>query len=97
MIVKDKRSNDPRIYKIQTKALKYYIERMLFQHIQKIGIELKRTVLSKTWFSIPYPRYDLSKTQVIADFDIINLHWVAECARKSRVFNLNCGEKVKLI
>lgn len=77
MLVKEKKSNDPGIYKIRTKAPEYKIEQMLFQQIHKEEIFQNRSERSNTWFSLLYPGYDLSKTQVIANSEIINLHWIA--------------------
>jgi glycosyltransferase involved in cell wall biosynthesis len=88
MLVKEKKSNGPGIYKIRTTPPEYNIERMLFQQIRKKEIDRDRTVLSNTWFSIPYPGYDLSKTRVIANSDIINLHWVAEFQSVETISNL---------
>jgi glycosyltransferase involved in cell wall biosynthesis len=88
MLVKDKKSNDPGIYKIRTTPPEYNIERMLFQQIHKKEIDQDRTILTNTWFSIPYPGYDLSKTQLISNSDIINLHWVAEFQSVETISNL---------
>jgi glycosyltransferase involved in cell wall biosynthesis len=88
MLVKEKKSNGPGIYKVKTKAPEYNIERMLFQQIHKKEIDQDRTVLSNTWYTIPYPGYDLSKTQLIANSDIINLHWAAEFQSVETISNL---------
>jgi len=74
MIVRDKGTHDKEIYEVKPEAPEFDVERMIFQFMQKSGISQNRTDLSNTWFSIPYPGYDLSKTQLIADSDIINLH-----------------------
>jgi glycosyltransferase involved in cell wall biosynthesis len=88
MLVRDKNSNGPDIYKIRTIAPEYNIERMIFQHIHKKEIVKNRTARSNTWFSIPYPGYDLSETPIIAKSDIINLHWVAEFQSVETIANL---------
>lgn len=46
--------------------------------IQERYINLNRTVLSNTLFSLPYPGYDISRLSLVRDADIINLHWISQ-------------------
>jgi glycosyltransferase involved in cell wall biosynthesis len=76
MIVKEKQSSDPYIYKMQVTPPQYEVEKRIFQNIQYAEIDRDRTERSNTRFSFPYPGYDLSHTPVIANTEIINPHWV---------------------
>lgn len=76
MIVKEKQSRHPYIYKVRVKAPPYEVEKRIFQDIQNVEIDRDRTERSNTRFSFPHPGYDLSHTPVIANSQIINPHWV---------------------
>jgi len=78
MIVRYNKNKSPYIYQTVLKAPQFETERKIFKNIQEIEINQNRTDLTNTWFSIPYPGYDISKTPIIVHSDIINLHWVAE-------------------
>jgi glycosyltransferase involved in cell wall biosynthesis len=78
MIVRYKKSKGPYVYQTALNAPQFAAERKIFHNIQKVEISQNRTELTNTWFSIPYPGYDISKTPIIVHSDIINLHWVAE-------------------
>ena len=45
--------------------------------IQEHYINANRTDISNTLFSLPYPGYDISRSPLVRDADIINLHWVS--------------------
>ncbi len=77
MIVRNKDCNNPHIYKASCIAPQFQMEKEIFQNIQKFEIDQNRTYQSDTWFSFPYPGYDFSKIEGMANFEIINLHWVA--------------------
>ncbi len=77
MMVRNKTIRRPYIFKVSTKSPEYESEKKIFQQIQQREIDQNRTERSNTWFSLPYPGYDLSRAQIIANADIINLHWVA--------------------
>ena len=95
MIVKEKKSNNPNIYKTSLKAPQYEMEKRIFHLSRKREIDRNRTELSNTWFSIPYPGYDVSKTQIIVNSDIINLHWIAGFQSVESISNLlNVGSPV---
>ena len=46
--------------------------------IQEQYINAHRTDISNTLFSLPYPGYDISRSPLVQNADIINLHWVAQ-------------------
>ena len=45
--------------------------------IQEHYINAHRTDISNTLFSLPYPGYDISRSPLVQNADIINLHWVS--------------------
>lgn len=53
------------------------LDRVNFTAIQDQYINNNRTAISNSWFSLPYPGYDLSLMPEVQNADIINLHWVA--------------------
>ena len=46
--------------------------------IQEQYISAHRTDISNTLFSLPYPGYDISRSPLVQNADIINLHWVSQ-------------------
>jgi glycosyltransferase involved in cell wall biosynthesis len=46
--------------------------------IQEHYINAHRTDISNTLFSLPYPGYDISRSPLVKNADIINLHWVSQ-------------------
>ena len=52
-------------------------EHVICEAIQKKLIDDKRSDLSNTIFSFPYPGIDLSDYVVKHNFDVINLHWIS--------------------
>ncbi len=46
--------------------------------IQEQYIDAHRTDISNTLFSLPYPGYDISRSPLVQNADIINLHWVSQ-------------------
>ena len=79
MLVRHKDSNDPSISCVvpENPAEKVDEEFFLSVAIQQHYINLHRTDISNTLFSLPYPGYDLSALPMVQEADIINLHWVA--------------------
>lgn len=41
-------------------------------------IDLRRSRISNSWFSLPYPGFDLSGLPLVQNADVINLHWVSQ-------------------
>lgn len=41
-------------------------------------IDLRRSLVSNSWFSLPYPGFDLSGLPLVQNADVINLHWVSQ-------------------
>jgi glycosyltransferase involved in cell wall biosynthesis len=77
MMVQIKSSQDPDVLDISIESSPKKVERRIFDQILKKEIMQNRSKLSETWFSIPYPGYDLSEIDRIRQSDILNLHWVA--------------------
>ena len=76
MIVRYKDSVDDSVIPVRTSTNSpevFYQEAV----IQEYFINTRRTSLSNTIFSFPYPGYDLSMLPVVQAADVINLHWVA--------------------
>lgn len=77
MAVKKKDSEDEAVVEVfpgiskNHKNEEYYINL-----IQRYYIDRKRSDVSNTIFSFPYPGYDLSEAAVIQNAEIINLHWI---------------------
>lgn len=46
--------------------------------IQEHYINRHRTDVSNTMFSLPYPGYDISRSRLVQNADIINLHWISQ-------------------
>ncbi len=54
-------------------------ERFLMEiPVQEHYINAQRTDVSNTMFSLPYPGYDISQSNMAQNADIINLHWVSQ-------------------
>jgi glycosyltransferase involved in cell wall biosynthesis len=77
MLVKEKSGQDFYVRPMDLPARKIRKEEAVFRLIEQQVFSEKRTALSNTRFSLPYPGYDLSKTDVVKLTDIVNLHWVA--------------------
>ncbi|RJR19290.1 MAG: glycosyltransferase, partial [Desulfobacteraceae bacterium] len=79
MIVRKKQSTDPDVTRVVPLDATQDNERELFCYasVQERYINLNRTKLSNTIFSIPYPGYDLSNLPQIKEADVLNLHWIA--------------------
>lgn len=78
MIVRNKESADASVIPAIVTDPLFERQKKVFQFIQRKEINHNRSAVSDTWFSIPYPGYDLSSTPPITGSDIINLHWMAE-------------------
>lgn len=76
MIVRKKKSQDTNMLALDIISDEDKAEEEIFSAIQKQLINQNRTDISDTLFSLPYPGYDLSNTNLIRSADIINLHWV---------------------
>ncbi len=76
MVVRNKKSTDPNVLALNILGDADKAECEIFSAIQERLINNNRTNISDTLFSLPYPGYDLSNTNLIRSADIINLHWV---------------------
>jgi len=78
MPVKDKKTHDDRILKVNVLENKFgSIDLNIINAIQRRYIDQNRTPLTNTKFTFPYPGYDLSGLEIIKQADIINLHFIA--------------------
>ncbi len=77
MLVRKKKSQDMSVLALDTISDEDKAEEEIFSVIQKQLINQNRTDISDTLFSLPYPGYDLSDTNLIRSADVINLHWVS--------------------
>ena len=80
LVVRRKFSDDPRVVQVGLNSPEYGWEHRLFAHLQEHRINRRRTALSNTAFSLPYPGFDLTDTSVVRRADVINLHWVSRIA-----------------
>ncbi|MCJ7730450.1 MAG: glycosyltransferase, partial [Sedimentisphaerales bacterium] len=76
LLVRNKKSRDADVFALDVHSDADKAECEIFSAIQKCLINNNRTDVSDTIFSLPYPGYDLSNTNLIRGADIINLHWV---------------------
>ncbi|MFH1176652.1 MAG: glycosyltransferase [Acidobacteriota bacterium] len=78
MIVREKKGEDPNVHAVDYPPPEL-VEHLFVLHRTRLSeIEARRTPLSRTWFSLPYPGCDLSRTHLVRQADVINLHWVSE-------------------
>jgi glycosyltransferase involved in cell wall biosynthesis len=76
-LVKEVKSSDPTIFTAELDN--DFEEKLKTDHlINKYYIWFNRTLLSNTYFSFSYPGYDLSRSQLLQDADIVNLHWTED-------------------
>ena len=78
MLVRYKETNDDFVSEVclgqNTDANSFFLEVPIQEHY----INAHRTDLSNTLFSLPYPGYDISRSTLVQNADIINLHWVSQ-------------------
>jgi glycosyltransferase involved in cell wall biosynthesis len=78
MAVRRKKSAAPYVFEVQALAPDGASANRFFNVVEKYAFHQNRTPLSNTYFTIPYPGFDLSETEPILHSDVINLHWVAK-------------------
>ena len=76
MVVRRKISDDASVLETDTISDENKAEEVVFSYIQKQLINLNRTNISDTLFSLPYPGYNISDTLPVRNADVINLHWI---------------------
>lgn len=90
-LVKEIRSSDPTIFTAEPDI--DFEEKLKTDHlINKYYIWFNRTGISNTYFSFSYPGFNLSRSRLVHDADIINLHWVEDFLSPkslSAMFSLN--------
>lgn len=80
MLVKYKDTDDPSVSSVaedrgaDSDNTAFFMEIPIQEHY----INARRTDLSNTMFSLPYPGYDVSMLERVQDADIINLHWISQ-------------------
>lgn len=79
MIVRYKSSCDDTVFDIAPIPPDRIYEDDFFLNVAIQGhyINTHRTEITNTFFSLPYPGYDLAELPIIQQADIVNLHWVA--------------------
>jgi glycosyltransferase involved in cell wall biosynthesis len=78
MVTRFKQSEDPTVHQAQLAAdpaQARYLEQLAL--IQRHLIDRNRTEVSNTFFSLPWPGYDLALHPKVQGADVLNLHWVA--------------------
>ncbi len=95
MLVKHKNTEDAYVYQISSDPAGEDILRefLLNGVIQEHYIRSHRTKMSNTFFSIPYPGFDITPLPALQETDIINLHWVAQYQSVSTLRKLCSLEK----
>jgi glycosyltransferase involved in cell wall biosynthesis len=78
MIVRKRDSGDPDVFQVQSKRARFQVEQNVVWIAQKHVLDMNRTDRSNTFFSLPYPGYDISGCEPIRQADVINLHWVTQ-------------------
>ncbi len=78
MAVRRKKSQAPNVFEVQALKPDGASANRFFNVVEKYAFHKNRTEVSNTYFTIPYPGFDLSGTEPIIHSDIINLHWVTK-------------------
>ena len=78
MVVMEKKTRIPEVLKIQhALSRRQTWLKNQFWMAQRGLIDNDRSSETDTCFSLPYPGYDLSRTAVMKEADIVNLHWIS--------------------
>jgi glycosyltransferase involved in cell wall biosynthesis len=77
MLVRVRESDDRHVIRIERSGA-LNMARLLYCAAVQRAINRSRTSLTNTFFSIPYPGFDLAATEAVRGADIINLHWVGK-------------------
>lgn len=77
MLVRVKSSDDDTVYSIQTSDAQSCKKITIHDVIHSGLIAPHTTTAANTLFSIPTLSYDITNADIVANADIINLHWVA--------------------
>ena len=78
MIVRDRYTADKAVIKTVIDDELYQAESYLYNFMAKTLIHDRRTSLSNTLFTLPYPGYDITGFEIFKLADIINLHWITK-------------------
>jgi glycosyltransferase involved in cell wall biosynthesis len=79
VLVVNKQSAEDAVYGIASGSVTESVNKDIYclSRTQEYYIDGNRTDISNTFFTLPYPGYDLSAHPLILEADLINLHWVA--------------------
>ncbi len=78
MLSREKKSTDPTVHKVKIPSDEEHGKiAALMGDAQRRLIDENRTAISNTFFSLPFPSYDVAVHPVVQNADILNLHWVA--------------------
>src|ERR1035437_1819436 len=78
MVTRFKRSEEPTVHQAQfaaSPAQARYLEQLAL--IERHLIDQNRSEISNTFFSLPWPGYDLALHPEVQNADVLNLHWVS--------------------
>ena len=79
MLVKEKESQDEKVLQIKPLLDDDSLHELeIIDTITKNYIRNNRTALTNTPYSLGYPGYNLTTTEIVNNVDLINLHWVAK-------------------
>ncbi|MCP5102488.1 MAG: hypothetical protein GY950_03875, partial [bacterium] len=79
MVVREKRSQDKNAVQVTVSPgpdRQRYLD--VIDRINRAHVIKNRTPLTNTLFTLGYPGYDISRTEIIARADILNIHWVSK-------------------
>ncbi len=77
VLSRHKKSPDPTVHHVrlpEDEGHRKIVDQLA--EVQRRIVDSNRTTISNTFFSLPFPGYDLSVHPVVQRADILNLHWV---------------------
>lgn len=92
MLVRVRESDDRHVIRIERGGAVNMALLLYCAAVQR-AINCSRTLLTNTFFSIPYPGFDLAENEFLCGADIINLHWVGKFQSVESIARLLCLDK----
>jgi len=77
MLVNNKQSDDPAVCRARAGGADLKADETFLWRVFNSLIKNQRSDMSNTRFALPYPGLDLSRCELLAQADVINLHWVS--------------------
>ena len=79
MLVRKKLSTDQDVFQVEAGETASQRVKALFwrKFLQDQYIDANRSELSNSMFTLTYPGYDLAKSKIIREADIIDMHWIS--------------------